>query len=80
MEYTLDFYIILKEMVDSQKWFRGEGFKMGYFIKLNRYGQLVLVDANNMYSEDTLAASFMLSLVNQKYREITVATINELNK
>ncbi len=56
---------------------KGKEFVDGIFLKLNKYGQLVLVDAGRLYEEDTTV--FIKSLEHQKFREVTILTMKELS-
>jgi len=56
---------------------KGDDFANGIYIKLNHHGQLVTVDVNRMYTEDTFVS--LKGLYNQKFRVINVATSKELN-
>ena len=75
-EYRLSFIEAL-EIVLNKGCVKGENFAIGYFLKLNKHGQLVLVDANNLYKE--IEFINMDSLNNQKFRELSVMTIKELS-
>jgi hypothetical protein len=77
VEYNIDFYQALKLMVEEKKWFRGENFAKGMYIKLNNDGEIISVDMMNWYEEYPMP--FIDSLARQKYREITIATLNELS-
>lgn len=76
-EYNLDFYEAFK-LVMQGNWVKGNNFRDGIFLKLNKQGALVIVDANQLYDEDTRV--FLKGMVNQRFREIEVATIRELSK
>ena len=75
-EYELDFYQALKEMLENDKWIKGEQFIDGLFMKATANGNIVMVDAGRLYIEEPY--SIHKSMVNQKYRVITVATMREL--
>jgi hypothetical protein len=74
-EYNISFSEAINLLLEG-KWLRGQNFKLGVYIKLDLIGQLVLVDTFNSYKETPYA--FIRSLVNQKYRIITFATVKEL--
>lgn len=76
-EYNLDFYEAFK-LVMQGNWVKGDNFIDGIFLKLNKQGQLVITDAARLYDEDTRV--FLKGMVNQKFREIKVATMHELSK
>lgn len=75
--YTLDFYQALKEMIENERWIRGNEFASGIYMKLDRNGQMIMVDVNRLGSEAPFP--FMKGLAKQKFRLITVATIKELS-
>lgn len=74
--YNLDFKQAL-DIIINGGCVKGENFREGYFLKINSFGQLVLVNANDLYKEETYA--FIKQLYNQKYRELSVMTIKELS-
>ena len=74
-KYDLDFYEALKLIMDGGV-VKGERFVDGIFLKLNKVGQLVIVDAKRLYAEDTNV--YIKSLSTQKFRELTVMTMKEL--
>lgn len=76
--YTLTFYEALKEVLENNKWVRGDEFDEGIFLKLNSNKELVIVDANNLYQE--IAFQFWGFIHLQNFRIINVATIKELSK
>lgn len=76
IEYKLSFIEAL-EIVLNKGCVKGEDFRSGYFLKLNKYGQLVLVDANNLYNE--IQFINIESLNKQKFRELTVMTMKQLS-
>ena len=55
---------------------KGNGFATGIFMRINKYGQLVIVDANRYYKETTDV--FLTTIYHQKFRELAVMTIKEL--
>lgn len=75
-EYNLDFKEALDIVVNGGS-VRGENFTHGVYLRLNRYGQLVIVDANKLYDEDEKV--FITTLYNQKFRQVTVMTVKELS-
>jgi hypothetical protein len=75
-KYNLDFYKAL-EVVMNGGAVKGDNFANGIFLKLNSQGQLVTVDANRRYSEETNV--FLKGMVGQKFRSLSVMTIKELS-
>lgn len=78
IEYNLNWLEAIRLMVEEKQWIRGKNFMKGYFMKINQYGQMVLVDANNLYKEEPYP--FIEGLSRQMFRTVEVATINELSK
>ena len=74
-KYNLTFEQAIKIVLDGGC-VKGHDFMDGICLKLNDIGQLVTVDAAMMYKEDTEV--FFKSLSRQKFREISVMTMNEL--
>ena len=77
VEYNLDFYEALKIVLNGGA-VKGNQFIDGVFLKINSYGQLVIVDAGRLYDEDERV--FIKGLSGQKFRKLTVMTMNELCK
>ena len=77
MDYNLNFHDAI-DVILAGRWVRGDNFAKGVFIKINEYGQIVVVDATQMYREIEFVS--ITSLNNQKFREIGVATVKELSK
>ena len=75
-KYELEFCEALKIILDGGA-VKGQRFIDGIFLKLNDYGELILVDAARLYAEDTKV--FIKSLATQKYRELDVLTMRELS-
>ena len=75
-KYNLDFYKAL-EVVMNGGAVKGDNFANGIFLKLNSQVQLVTVDANRRYSEETNV--FLKGMVGQKFRSLSVMTIKELS-
>lgn len=73
--YNLTFKESLDIILDGGA-VKGQNFRKGYFLKLNKNGQMVLVCANDFYSEETWVS--LKSLSKQKFRELTVMTLKEL--
>lgn len=76
IEYTLDIHKAL-DIILAGGAVRGENFRHGYYLKLNSFGQLVLVDAKDLYREDEWIS--YKSLAAQKFRELSVMTLKELS-
>lgn len=76
-EYNLDFYEALK-IVMAGGCVKGDNFVDGVYIKLNKKGELVTVDAGRLYMEDPIL--FIKGLPYQKYRELSVMTMKELSQ
>jgi len=74
-KYDLNFYEALKIVMNGGA-VKGDNFIDGIFLKLNSYGQLVIVDAAMLYDEDINV--FIKGMKNQKFRELSVMTMNEL--
>ncbi len=74
-EYNITFSEALDLLLEG-KWLRGHQFQAGLYIKLDYLGQLVLVDVND-FSRET-PYTHIRALANNKYRVITVATVNDL--
>ena len=75
-KYDLDFYEALKIVMDGGA-VKGDNFVDGVFLKLNSYGQLVIVDARRYYEEEIKV--FLKGMVRQKFRSLTVMTVKELS-
>lgn len=76
MKYNLNFHDAI-DIILKKGWVRGDNFADGVFMKTNKYGQMVVVDANQMYKEIQFVN--IESLSKQKFREITVGTLKELS-
>lgn len=74
-EYNLDFYQAIKIVMECGA-IKGHQFIDGIFLKLNCWGQFVIVDAARLYLESSEV--FILNMKNQKFRELTVMTMKEL--
>ena len=74
-KYSLDFYEAMKIVMDGGA-VKGDNFVDGVFLKLNSYGQLVIVDACRYYEEETKV--FLKGMIRQKFRSLTVMTVKEL--
>lgn len=75
-KYDLDFKEALGIVLNGGA-VKGENFMDGIFLKLNDYGQLVIVNAKRMYEE--CEKVYITSLNRQMFRELTVLTIKELS-
>lgn len=75
--YTLDFYQALKEMIENDLWIKGNEFAPGIYMKLDRNGQMIMVDVNRISSEAPFP--FMKGLAKQSFRIIKFATVKELS-
>lgn len=75
-KYNLDFYKAL-EIVLNGGAVRGEGFANGVFLRLNKYGQLVIVDVSRYYKEEEKV--FIKGISTQKFREVNILTLKELS-
>lgn len=75
--YNLSFKEAL-DIIISGGAVKGNEFAPGIYLKLNQYGQLVTVDANSLYEENTTV--YIDSLSKQSFRELTIMTLNELKK
>lgn len=75
-KYDLDFYKAMKIVMNGGA-VKGDKFVDGIFLKLNSYGQLVTVDAGRLYVEEEKV--FLKTMVNQKFRKLTVLTMRELS-
>lgn len=73
--YDLDFHQALEVVLNGGA-VKGQNFTDGVFLKLNNSGQLVIVDAARMYTEDDRV--FIKELNHQKFRNLTVMTMKEL--
>ena len=76
-KYTLDFYEALKQMLENGAWIKGDDFMPGIYLKLDKQGQIVLVDASKFSIETPYG--FLGGLTKQKFRIITIATVKELS-
>jgi hypothetical protein len=56
---------------------KGENFRNGIFLKLNTYGQLVIVNANRLYEEEINVC--IKDMYHQKFRNLVVMTMKELS-
>lgn len=74
--YNLDFIEALKIVLDGGS-VRGQFFRDSIFMRLNSSGQLVIVNASNMYRESR--EIFIKQISKQKFRELTVMTVKELS-
>lgn len=77
MEYNLNFHDAI-DVIIAGGWVKGNNFAKYVFMRINKYGQIVVVDASQMYKEIEFVS--ITSLNNQKFREIQVATLKELSK
>jgi len=75
--YNLSFKEAL-DIIISGGAVKGNEFAPGIYLKLNQYGQLVTVDANSLYEENTTV--YIDSISKQSFRELTIMTLNELKK
>jgi len=75
-KYDLDFYQAI-EIVMNGGSVKGKNFIDGIFLKLNTRGQLVIVDAGRLYSQDTNV--YIKEMVHQEFRNLTVMTMRELS-
>lgn len=75
-KYDLDFYQALEIVLDGGA-VKGDDFKDGIFMKLNSHGQLVIVDASQLYKQDTFVC--VKGISRQKFRNLTVLTMKELS-
>lgn len=73
--YDLDFNQAMEIIMNGGS-VKGNGFATGIFMRINKYGQLVIVDANRYYKETTDV--FLTTIYHQKFRELAVMTIKEL--
>jgi len=73
--YDLNFKQALDIVLDGGA-VKGENFVDGLFLKLNRHGQLVIVDASRFYEENERV--FIKGLSQQKFRNLTVMTMKSL--
>ncbi len=76
--YNLDFYQALKEMMENGACIKGEDFAPGYFLKSNTNGNIVLVNANKIYTSEPF--SIYSALTKYKFRTLIVMTLKELSK
>lgn len=74
-EYTLEFHQALNIIIDGGA-VKGNDFKDGIYLRLNIFGQIVSVDACRCYEESTMVS--LVGLSKQKFREVTIMTVNEL--
>lgn len=74
--YNLDFHQALDILMNGGA-VKGDNFADGIFLKLNSRGQLVTVDANRFYIEETEV--FINSIYHQKFRKLTIMTLKELS-
>ncbi len=74
-KYNIKFGEAMNLLLEG-KWLRGDNFKDGCYIKLDHIGRLVLVDVNMFGHEEPYP--YIRSLYGNRYRIITIATINEL--
>ena len=75
-KYELNFYEALKIVMEGGA-VKGNNFMDGIFLKLNKRGQLVIVDAGRLYDEEINV--FIKGFLNQKFREVTIFTMKELS-
>lgn len=75
-KYELDFLQALDIVINGGA-VKGENFADGIFLRLNSHGQLVVVDANLLYKEET--SVFVKGMAKQKFRNLTVMTLKELS-
>lgn len=73
-KYDLDFKEAIDIVLDGGA-VKGQHFVDGAFLKLNKSGHLVVVDATQSYEEKT---SFFKGLSEQKFRKLTTLTMREL--
>jgi hypothetical protein len=76
-EYNLDMHEALDVLLSGGA-VKGKDFAKGIFIKLNSYGHMVIVDANDFYTESNAVS--LSSLSSQKFREVSVFTLKELSE
>lgn len=75
MKYNLNFHEAI-DLIIKGEWVKGERFADGVFLKLNKYGVMVVVDVNQLYKETNLVS--LKSLSSQKFRIIKFATHKNL--
>lgn len=76
--YNLNFYEAMREVIENGGAVKGDNFRNGIFLKMNAAGQLVIIDANDLYKEDIRV--FVSGLVKQKFRRLSVMTLKELSR
>lgn len=76
VKYELDFFEALKIVLNGGT-VRGDDFMAGIFLKMNTAGQLVIVNAANLYDEATYVCVRVLA--RQKFRQLSVMTMKELS-
>ena len=76
-DFNLDFYLAIKVVMEG-KYVQGDDFRDGIFMKLNRSGQLVVVDAMRLYDEDTNV--FLKGMLNQNFRQVNILTPKALSR
>ena len=75
-KYDLDFYQALEVVINGGA-VKGDNFMDGIFLKLNKQGQLVIVDAARLADEQSTV--FLKGMSRQKFRSLTVMTMKELS-
>lgn len=75
--YNLSLHEAIDVLIDGGN-IVGNDFIKGHYLKLNKVGQLTIVNADRFYREST-DISFK-SLSKQKFREVSVMTLKELSK
>jgi len=77
MKYNLTFTEAIDVLLEGGA-VRGENFRPYFFLKIDKYERLVLVNANDMYRAEPYP--YIRSLDKQKYRSLQVMTKKELEK
>lgn len=60
VKYDVTFEEAIKLLLQGEA-LKGDNFRKGYFIKLNYFGQIVLVSVADFYREDTMVCLKSLS-------------------
>ena len=76
-DFNLDFHLAMKVVMEG-KCVQGDDFRNGIFMKLNRSGQLVVVDAMRLYDEDDKV--FLKGMLNQNFRQVNILTPKALSR
>lgn len=74
--YVLDFYEAFKIVMEGGC-VKGDNFVDGIFMRLNDRGQLVIVDACRLYTEEL--SVFIKGMQNQLFRQVSILTVKELS-